>query len=367
MKFTWKGHTRAILMGLFLSLAGGACSSQQQQQEAELQLEQEMVQQGEQGQAEELDQEAVQQGEASYDGEESEEALSQNQNSVGEGEYANAETEEESYNTADNNELESLIVDDEAGQEELAYNDESENELATNNANSSDDLSANADFSNELSANAEEAPMNEAPMNDAPVNEAAPVDTMEAPVAQSGEGLPEMGSKMSYVVQRGETLSTIAQNIYGNRDMWREMATLTGLENPNRIYPGDVVYYQLNDSTTSFAASYENATREEVTVQSGDTLASIARNIYGDEGQWKSVWRQNDQIDNPDKLEVGQVIYFVNLQEVMAQTELNRAQKAVSVEKKETEVSVLELEEEVKTLENLTMLDNAVLTEVTNA
>ena len=370
MKFTWKGHTRAILMGLFLSLGGGACSSQQQQQEAELQLEQEMSQDGEQGQAEELDQEAAyQQGENSYDGEESEEALSQNQNSVGEGEYANAEGEEESYNTANNNELESLIVDEEASQEE-AYNNGTEEELVSNNANLSEDLTANTDVSeNELTANAEEAPMNEAPMNEAPMNEAAPAD-MAAPVAQAGEGLPEAGSKMSYVVQRGETLSTIAQNIYGNRDMWREMATLTGMENPNRIYPGDVVYYQLNDSTMAFATAYENVGKEEVTVQSGDTLASIARNIYGDEGQWKSIWRQNDQIDNPDRLEVGQVIYFVNSQEVMAQTELiKKAQKTVSVEKKEAEVEVSseELETEVKAIESLTMLNKAVKADVNNA
>ncbi|MDB2447004.1 LysM peptidoglycan-binding domain-containing protein [bacterium] len=357
MKFNWKGHTRMLLMGLFLSLAG-ACSSQQQQQEG-LQLEQEMdLQQGEQGQAEELDQETAQQGQSNYDNEESEEALSQNENSAGEGEYGDQGAEEQ-YNTASDNELEGLMADDSEPLENEVLNnsDEYANQVA-NDANNTEDFSANANESlnTELSADANEVVANEAPVN---ATEQETYAENSAPVAQPGEGLPETGSKMSYIVQRGETLSMIAENIYGDRAMWQEMSTLTGMENPNRIYPGDVVYYQLTDATMGFATAYENVPRGEVNVQSGDTLASIARNIYGDESQWKSVWRQNDQIDNPDQLEVGQTIFYVNTQEVMAQKKLIDSLKnhASATEEAEATLSVEALEEEVQTLESLTMLD----------
>lgn len=351
MKFTWKCHIRMLLLGMFLSLVG-ACSSSQEQQE-ELTLQQEMGQQGEAAEADMAEgQEAYQQGEAGMDSEESEEALSQNQNSVGEGEYANAEVgAEESYNTANDNELESLMADDSSP--------EAIEELTNDSGLVADDSEAVENFSQD--SNMENLAVNETTnvieeAVDQPVEEAA----LSAPVAQAGQGLPEMGSKMSYVVQRGETLSIIAQNIYGNMEKWREISTLTGMENPNRIYPGDVVYYQLSDATLAFATAYENTQRGEVTVNSGDTLASIAKNVYGDQGQWKSVWRQNDQIGNPDRLEVGQVVYFVNLQAVMAQKELIQSEMAKMESapvKAEVSVSVEALEKEVEALESLTMLD----------
>jgi nucleoid-associated protein YgaU len=51
--------------------------------------------------------------------------------------------------------------------------------------------------------------------------EAAPVDAAPAPAeaapvasAPAGSGLPEMNSKMPYIVQPGDTLGTIAKKIF---------------------------------------------------------------------------------------------------------------------------------------------------------
>ena len=125
-------------------------------------------------------------------------------------------------------------------------------------------------------------------------------------------GLPELGSKMSYVVSRGDTLATIATKIYGDMEKWREIAEFTGMANPNMIYPGDVVYYQLTDQTMAFASAYEQVSRSEVVVQPGDTLSTISANVMGSSQDWKMIWRQNDNIDNPDVLTVGQTIYYVS-------------------------------------------------------
>lgn len=127
----------------------------------------------------------------------------------------------------------------------------------------------------------------------------------------AAQGLPEIGSKVPYIVQSGDTLGKISNRIYGTPARWRELANLTGLENPNHIYPGDVVYFQLTAEAVPFATAYVNATRQETKVQPGDTLASISKRAYGSSKYWKSIWRQNDQINNPDQLEVGQVVYYL--------------------------------------------------------
>jgi LysM repeat protein len=131
-------------------------------------------------------------------------------------------------------------------------------------------------------------------------------------VATAAGALPETGSKMPYVVKVGDTLSTIAQAIYGDSSKWQEMATLTSIENANLVKPGDVVYYQLNEQTAAFALAYEGTPKEEMVVQKGDTLSSIAQRVYGHFGDWKSIWRQNAHISNPDQLEVGQTISYLS-------------------------------------------------------
>lgn len=143
----------------------------------------------------------------------------------------------------------------------------------------------------------------------------APAATAGTPVAP---GLPELGSKMSYMVQRGDTLGKIASKVYGDPSRWTEIADFTGIANPRLIYPGDVVYYQLTEQTMSFASSYESTARSEVIVSEGDTLSTIASRVLGDANNWKLIWRLNDNISNPDRLEAGSTIYYVSPSQMAA-------------------------------------------------
>jgi len=168
------------------------------------------------------------------------------------------------------------------------------------------------------------APTNEAAAPDpAAVNASNPgAETAEVPVTAGSEaapaavptvaGLPESGSKMSYVVEAGDTLAKIATKIYGEQKRWKDIAGLSGLDNPNHIYPGDLVYYSLDDASKSFAANYESIKRSQETVRDGDTLAAIAKRVYGNSNLWKHIWRQNDHIDNPDKLSAGMTVYYMD-------------------------------------------------------
>jgi nucleoid-associated protein YgaU len=145
----------------------------------------------------------------------------------------------------------------------------------------------------------------------APAAEAPAVaETPAAPAAVGG--LPELGSKMAYVIEAGDTLGKVAARIYGDQKRWRDISTLTGMSNPNQIFPGDVVFYALDESSAQFAATYESIQRSKETVREGDTLVSIAKRVYGSGRSWRHIWRQNDNIDNPDKLTAGMTVFYVN-------------------------------------------------------
>lgn len=46
---------------------------------------------------------------------------------------------------------------------------------------------------------------------------------------------------------------------------------------------------------------------QSYTVQSGDSLSKIAKQVYGDASQWQRIFEANrDQIDDPDKIFPGQ-------------------------------------------------------------
>lgn len=144
--------------------------------------------------------------------------------------------------------------------------------------------------------------------------EAAPVQGQPAAEATgdvAAPGMPEMGSKMAYVVEAGDTLGKIAAKIYGDQKRWRDIANLSGMENPNHIYPGDIVYFSLDDSSRNFAAAYESVRRAKEIVREGDTLAAISQRVYGTSKAWRHIWRQNDNIDNPDVLTAGMSVYYV--------------------------------------------------------
>lgn len=179
------------------------------------------------------------------------------------------------------------------------------------------DMANAANIGGDMSPN---AGMNMQASNNLSAGTAAGGEAM-APAAMGGnamattaatDGLPEMGAKMSYIVQKGDTLGKIAAKIYGDMSRWRELAAFTGVANPSLIYPGDLIYYQLDETSVAFARTYENITRSEVVVEAGDTLAKIATRVLGDSQNWRAIWRQNDNINDPDKLVAGDVLFYIS-------------------------------------------------------
>lgn len=138
--------------------------------------------------------------------------------------------------------------------------------------------------------------------------------------APAGAGLPEMGSTMFYVVLKGDTLGKIAQKIFGDETAWKSLKRSSQLKNANLIYPGDLVYYQLSPKSVKFAQNYSKTDKKEVLVKTGDSLSKIAKRIYGNSKQWKSLWKQNTHIGNPNKIEVGMKIQYLSKLKSMEST-----------------------------------------------
>jgi nucleoid-associated protein YgaU len=201
----------------------------------------------------------------------------------------------------------------------------------------------------------------------APVETAAAAAPAAAPVSGSpvAPGLPELGSKMAYIVQKGDTLGKIAQRVYGDTNKWTEIADFTGIANPKLIYPGDVVYYQLTETTTTFASAYEGIGRSEVEVGQGDTLATIAQRVFGNSSLWKLIWRQNDKIDNPDRLTAGTKVYYIDHAK-LADLHKEVSTKVVSVKVKEVSKKVVKADKEVSKSKSKTVSKSTKSIEVAN-
>lgn len=167
------------------------------------------------------------------------------------------------------------------------------------------------------------APMNASNASSAPIDpgaasavapasesgaQSSPSEMSSAPVGPTA--LPEAGSKMAYYVVRGDTLAEIAQKIYGSRNKWKSLRSENGLTDANKIYPGDVIYFTLNESSKAFAEKYELSNRQVYKVAKGDTLSQLAAKFYGTQGAWRTLWKENPQISNPDRILVGMVISF---------------------------------------------------------
>lgn len=122
--------------------------------------------------------------------------------------------------------------------------------------------------------------------------------------------LPEPGARMPYYIQRGDTLAEIAALVYGDKSQWKKLAEENNLKNSSLIYAGDVLFYSLNEKSKAFAKSYESVVKQTVTVAPGDTLSSIAEKVMGSSHEWRSLWKMNSHVTNPDHIAVGMVLTY---------------------------------------------------------
>ncbi|HEX4934197.1 MAG TPA: LysM peptidoglycan-binding domain-containing protein [Gemmatimonadaceae bacterium] len=75
---------------------------------------------------------------------------------------------------------------------------------------------------------------------------------------------------------------------------------------PNEPLPD---FSDVQSGSSSEAMSQEEATERTYTVVKGDTLARIAKHLYGDASKWHAIYDANkDIIKNPDLIHIGWVL-----------------------------------------------------------
>ena len=325
MIIRWGKKSRTLLLGLFLGLVAGACATSSESQEEAVETEQS---QGNPDKAADESAANGQQAENPGDAEKQANGASQN-----------------------DQELSALIGDVSAdGGANPTEGAAAEPTSPAETPVESPAPVANAPVENTVPV----ADVAEAPQQAAPTENMAPA-APAAPVATSAPALPEVGSKLAYIVEKGDTLAKISQKVFGVPGRWKELARLASISDPNKIFPGEVVYYQLTAETAAFANPYENLPRNSITVAEGDTLATVSKKVYGTSANWRAIWRQNDQVNNPEELTAGTVLYYVNQGSVAAASKAMRshsdakASKTVTTMKKQFKNDVVKVEEFSKT------------------
>ncbi len=106
----------------------------------------------------------------------------------------------------------------------------------------------------------------------------------------------------TYTVQRGDTLSSIAEEQLGDASRWPEIFVLNRhiLSDPDEIRPGQEL---------TLPTDHPESPPRLYTVRRGDTLSKIAERELGNANRWREIFELNrDVIEDPDEIFPGQVL-----------------------------------------------------------
>lgn len=122
------------------------------------------------------------------------------------------------------------------------------------------------------------------------------------------------GSRGTYTVRAGDTLSQIAERELGSSRRWSEIQALNGGIDPGSIYEGMVLRLPSGSASAGSLRTIESpqsvdfppktSVAGSYTVRPGDSLSQIAQDHLGGASRWKEIVAFNPGID-PDRLIVG--------------------------------------------------------------
>lgn len=160
---------------------------------------------------------------------------------------------------------------------------------------------------------------------------AAPAAEAEKPLEQAAEARAtepsekskshKPGKNQKYVIKRGDTLMKIAYQKYGDLMRWREIfnANKTRLKGINRLEVGQFLIIR----GVEYVVIEKNG--KPYLIRRRDTLAKISTKVYGLPGEWRRIWKNNQQmIKNPNKIYAGFTLYYEPLQGKSPEVRLRR-------------------------------------------
>ena len=143
---------------------------------------------------------------------------------------------------------------------------------------------------------------------------APPVATPQ-PAAATAPASP--AAKVFHTIKSGDTLSGISQKYYGTTTKWKRIqeANRDKIPDPARLRVGlkivipDVKAPGESPDLVPVAippAGGAASSARTHTVATGESLSTIAKNYYGDEGKWRTIYDANrDVVKDPDRLKQG--------------------------------------------------------------
>lgn len=152
-----------------------------------------------------------------------------------------------------------------------------------------------------------------APAGSTPMGAAATAETAVTSPAPAVSAAPSSDT-LDYIVVHGDTLSRLAQRIYGDKFKWTILANANhSVKNPDRIFPGDVIKVPVVDEVSKgFSADYhQKGHTQTVQIKAGDTLSKIAKRTLGSATDWKAIWLLNkDSVKNPNRIVTGHRLHI---------------------------------------------------------
>lgn len=129
-------------------------------------------------------------------------------------------------------------------------------------------------------------------------NPQAPVEVNPHKLAISAPPTPPQTSE--YTIRAGDTMSSIAEQWFGDETMWALIAKDNPWVDPSRMQIGQKLRLPHKDAVLEpapqpkpKAAPPAAVDKASYTVRSGDTLARIARDLYGDVAKWRAIFEAN--------------------------------------------------------------------------
>ncbi|GMU82938.1 MAG: hypothetical protein AMXMBFR47_28090 [Planctomycetota bacterium] len=151
--------------------------------------------------------------------------------------------------------------------------------------------------------------------------------------APGGVVSPSAGKPISHKIEKNDTLVSLAEKYYGDRDQWRRIEKANKSLNAKKLYVGRTIVIPPKEDAPASASRTEPAppaapasggtgattpagtrtgraeTRGTYTVGENDTLVKIARSQLGDGERWREIYELNrDKLSNPNRVIKGMVL-----------------------------------------------------------